>query len=144
KPGAVLPNNVRKTPLVPGLFPGDVRDVRARNADIGEFTVAQLGKFLHRDPIALPVLKAPDKGGEHGRFPFSGTKPPESLVEYKGLCCVAKYNGAAQLGEICICNVMFCLPIYLVARLRPQSPSQWLLPMPPAKGPRAVSFLLIF
>jgi hypothetical protein len=35
-------------------------NVAAGNSDVGQFTVAQLGKFLHGKPISLPALKEAD------------------------------------------------------------------------------------
>ena len=39
------------------MLPGDTGDVAAGNSDVGQFTVAQLGKFLHGEPISLPALE---------------------------------------------------------------------------------------
>jgi hypothetical protein len=39
------------------LLPSDTGDVAAGYSDVGQFTVAQLGKFLHCEPISLPVLE---------------------------------------------------------------------------------------
>ena len=44
------------------LFPGDALDVAARNADIGQFAVAEVRKLVHGDPISLPCMEEADNG----------------------------------------------------------------------------------
>src|SRR5271166_2429983 len=39
------------------LLRGDTGNVAAGNSNVGQFAVAQLGKFLHGEPISLPVLE---------------------------------------------------------------------------------------
>ena len=49
-----------------GCVPGNAGDVRAANADIGEFAVAQARQFVQTAVIALPLLDEANECGKHG------------------------------------------------------------------------------
>jgi hypothetical protein len=48
--------------LVLRLFPSDTSNVAAGDSNVGQFTVAQLRKFLHGKPISLPRLEEANNG----------------------------------------------------------------------------------
>src|SRR5215472_13524537 len=56
EPGAAKGDRDSRLGLV-RLLRGDTGDVAAGNSNVGQFAVAQLGKFLHGEPISLPVLE---------------------------------------------------------------------------------------
>src|SRR4029077_10468627 len=47
------------------MLPGEPRDVRTGDADIGQFTVVEAGKFLNCAAIALPGVEETDNRPEH-------------------------------------------------------------------------------
>jgi hypothetical protein len=78
------------------LLPGDTGDVAAGNSNVGQFTVAQLGKFLHGEPISLPALEKANNRRQHGFRPFSGIWP-ESQEKYGVALLQRNKIGAVQL-----------------------------------------------
>jgi hypothetical protein len=78
------------------LLPGDTGDVAAGNSNVGQFTVAQLGKFLHGEPISLPALEKANNRRQHGFRPFSGIWP-ESQQKYGVPLLQRNKIGAVQL-----------------------------------------------
>src|SRR4029077_15188905 len=71
-------------------------NVAAGNSDVGQFTVAQLGKFLHGEPISLPALEKANNRRQHGFRPFSGIWP-ESQQKYGVPSLRRNKIGAVQL-----------------------------------------------
>ena len=52
-----------------GVFPSDARDVRAADADVGEFTIAKAVQFLNAGTIGAPLTQEPEEVSEkHGRL----------------------------------------------------------------------------
>src|ERR1700681_4180914 len=47
------------------VLPGEPRDVRTGNADIGQFAVVEVRKFPHRSAIALPGVEEVDCRQKH-------------------------------------------------------------------------------
>jgi hypothetical protein len=47
------------------LYPGNVRNVRSGNPDIGELAVVEPGKLAHRDPVLSPSMEIASKGNKH-------------------------------------------------------------------------------
>jgi hypothetical protein len=78
------------------LLPGDTGDVAAGNSNVGQLTVAQLGKFLHGEPISLPALEKANNRRQHGFRPFSGIWP-ESQEKYGVALLHRNKIGAVQL-----------------------------------------------
>ena len=56
--------------LARGLIPGDARDVRADDADIGELAVAEQAQLAKRGVVVLPGLDEADNGEKHDLVPF--------------------------------------------------------------------------
>src|SRR5262245_12866553 len=48
-----------------GFVPGDARNVRSGDADVGQFPVIQLGELTHAGVVALPRMNEIDDGDEH-------------------------------------------------------------------------------
>ena len=90
------------------LLPGDTGDVAAGNSNVGQFTVAQLGKFLHGEPISLPALEKANNRRQHGFRPFSGIWPESQ--EKCGVALLQRNKiGAVQLIQ----NSMAKDPIFI-------------------------------
>jgi hypothetical protein len=78
------------------LLPGDTGDVAAGNSNVGQFTVAQLGKFLHGEPISLPASEKANNRRQHGFRPISGISP-ESQRKYGVILLHCNKIAAVQL-----------------------------------------------
>jgi hypothetical protein len=57
-----------------GGAPGEARDVRAADADIGKLAVAEAGQFAQAAVVVLPGLDEADDGGKHGILFLSMTR----------------------------------------------------------------------
>lgn len=57
------------------LLPGNVRNVRSGNPEVGKLTVAQAGKLAHRDPVLSPSLEIAKQVNKHSDVPFWLTAP---------------------------------------------------------------------
>jgi len=69
--GAALSGLVRTSlPRVMRVDPCNSRNVRAADADIGQFAVAEMRKLVHGGAVAPPSVKAAGNGFEHGLTPF--------------------------------------------------------------------------
>lgn len=75
-----------------GVFPRDAGDFRAADADIGELTVAQTGKFPQTGVIGAPLTEETEEAGEqHDYHPFDWTAEVRNESERK----ISRY-GALQ------------------------------------------------
>ena len=72
------------------MLPGEPRDVRTGDADIGQFAVVEARKFPHRSAIALPGVEEVDYRQKH--FGILSSFVVESQLDIGGVCCAAKWN----------------------------------------------------
>src|SRR5580700_8180125 len=72
------------------MLPGEPRDVRTGNTDIGQFAVVEARKFPHRSAIALPGVEEVDCRQKH--FGILSSFVVESQADIGCVCCVAKGN----------------------------------------------------
>src|SRR5580704_15580279 len=70
------------------MLPGEPRNVRTGDADIGQFAVVEARKFPHRSAIALPGVEEVDCRQKH--FGILSSFVVESQVDIGCVCCVAK------------------------------------------------------
>ena len=84
--------------------PGNPRNVRAADADIGEFTIAQARQLVHALVVTLPLLDEADDCGKHGiSLPFRPTDAGHVLkCKIGALSGLKSNNAAAQLSGKCI------------------------------------------
>src|SRR5580693_7002002 len=72
------------------MLPGEPRDVRTGDTDIGQFAVVEARKFPHRSAIALTGVEEVDCRQKH--FGILSSFVVESSIDIGGACCVAKGN----------------------------------------------------
>src|SRR5579862_8923099 len=72
------------------MLPGQPRNVRTGDADIGQFAVVEARKFPHRSAIALPGVEEVDYRQKH--FGILSSFVVESHVDIGAACCVAKWK----------------------------------------------------
>jgi hypothetical protein len=84
-------------PRVVRVDPCNSRNIRAADADIGQFAVAEMRKLVHGGAVAPPSVKTAGNGFQHDSFP--GNSQPESQVEdtvtcalHHRSCCSAARN----------------------------------------------------
>src|SRR5690242_17329866 len=53
--------------------PGNARNVRAADTDIGQLAVAQARQFVQASVVTLPLLDEADECGKHGSPSFLGS-----------------------------------------------------------------------
>jgi len=86
--------------------PCDPRNIRAADADIGKFAVAQARQFTQALIVALPLLDEADECGKHSillSFVSPATSPGNDFVGKIGILDHLKSGIVAlQLGEKCI------------------------------------------
>ena len=86
-------------------IPGNARNVRAADADVGELAVAKTRQFVQALVVALPLLDEAGECGNHGVL-LSFVSPAAPVVVSNGkigICSDLKSNNVAlQLGEKCI------------------------------------------
>src|SRR5580658_7418441 len=80
------------------MLPGEPRDVRTGDADIGQFAVVEARKFPHRSAIALPGVEEVDYRQKH--FGILSSFVVESQLHIGGPCCVAKWNWCSAAKSI--------------------------------------------
>src|SRR5580692_3800174 len=86
------------------MLPGEPRDVRTGNADIGQFAVVEVRKFPHRSAVALPGVEEVDYRQKH--FGILSSFVVESQLDIGAACCAAKWNwcSAAKWNLHVSCN----------------------------------------
>src|SRR5580692_6184262 len=72
------------------VLPGEPRDVRTGNADIGQFAVVEVRKFPHRSAVALPGVEEVDYRQKH--YGILSSFVVESQLDIGAACCAAKWN----------------------------------------------------
>src|SRR5262245_1782928 len=75
-----------------GVLPGDPRDIRTSDADVGQLAVTELVKLVQAGVVAPPGAKEIEDCDEHGDCSFlaSGTRPGRSTRHIDRVpCCVA-------------------------------------------------------
>jgi hypothetical protein len=88
--------------LAAGMLPSNTGNIAPGNADIGQFTVAQMGKFLHRGTVSLPGLYEADDWQKHVFLILSPGYAPESRNKYRNFLSRCNKIGAAQLIQKCM------------------------------------------
>src|SRR5262249_21082514 len=90
-----------------GAVPGDARNVRAGDADIGQFAVAELVELVQAGVVALPGLDEVDDCEQHVSAFLPVPLPGLCLPRNRVPCCVATGpNVALQLCIECILQII--------------------------------------
>ena len=71
--GVSLLNERRAQLAAMSSVPGNARNVRAADTDIGELAVAQARQFVQASVVTLPLLDEADECGNHGSPSFLGS-----------------------------------------------------------------------
>src|SRR5580704_506873 len=80
------------------MLPGEPRNVRTGDADIGQFAVVEARKFPHRSAIALPGVEEVDCRQKH--FGILSSFVVESQLDIGSVCCAAKWNWCSAAKRI--------------------------------------------
>src|SRR3984893_1742595 len=80
------------------MLPGEPRDVRTGDADIGQFAVVEARKFPHRSAIALPGVEEVDCRQKH--FGILSSFVVESYLDIGGAYRVAKWKWCSAAKRI--------------------------------------------
>src|ERR1700684_3419793 len=80
------------------MLPGEPRDVRTGDADIGQFAVVEARKFPHRSAVALPGVEEVDCRQKH--FGILSSFVVESQLDIGSACCAAKWKWCSAAKRI--------------------------------------------
>ena len=73
--------------------PGETWDVRAADADIGQFAIAEPGQFVQAAVVVVPGLDEADEGGKHGVLFLCRLRPGGSIwAGRSNTCKIVKFQ----------------------------------------------------